>query len=77
MTDKGEKSLTLTAKMEKSFNKIGMTLKDKTTGGLKSTFDILKELSAKWKDLTPDQQKYYAALIGGKQQVNLISLYMW
>jgi len=73
MTAEGDKSLTLTAKMEKSFSKIGMTLKDETTGQLKSTFDILKELSGKWKDLTPDQQKYYAALIGGKQQVDVVT----
>jgi len=73
MTDKGVKSLDLTAKMEKNFNKIGITLKDKTTGQLKSTYQIMGELSKVFPNLTSDQKKYYAALIGGKQQVDVVS----
>lgn len=72
MTDEGEKSLELTAKMEDNFNKIGITLIG-TDGQLKSTFDILKELSEVYPTLDSNTKNYYSALIGGKTQVDVVN----
>ena len=42
----------------------------------KSTYDILDELSTKWKDLTDIQQASVTELIAGKRQGNIISALM-
>lgn len=42
----------------------------------KSTYDILDELSTKWKDLTDIQQASITELIAGKRQGNIISALM-
>lgn len=72
MTDEGEQDLQLVANMEKEFNKIGLTLKD-TDGQMKSTFDILHDLSIAYKTLDDDTKNYYSALIGGKTQVDVVN----
>lgn len=59
-------------KMEEDFNKIGITLKD-SEGNLKSTYNILKEMSEVYKYLDKDTQKYYSALVGGKTQIDVVN----
>lgn len=49
-------------------------MKDKNT--FKSTYQILDELSTKWKDLTDIQQASITELIAGKRQGNIISALM-
>ena len=58
--------------MEKDFNKIGITLQG-TDGQLKSTFDILSELAEVWDTLDQNTKNYYASLIGGKTQVDVVN----
>lgn len=47
-----------------------------TENQFKSTYDILDELSTKWKDLTDIQQASVTELIAGKRQGNIISALM-
>lgn len=49
-------------------------MKDENT--FKSTYDILDELSKKWKDLTDIQQASITELIAGKRQGNIMSSLM-
>lgn len=49
-------------------------MKDKDT--FKSTYQILDELSAKWKDLTDIQQATITELLAGKRQGNILSSLM-
>lgn len=58
--------------MESDFNKLGLTLYGQN-GQLKSTFDIFSDLSGVWKDLDTNTKNYYAALIGGKTQVDIVN----
>lgn len=65
-----------TAKLQKEI--LALTginiMKDKDT--FKSTYDILDELSSKWKNLTDIQQASVTELIAGKRQGNIISALM-
>lgn len=70
--EEGEQDLTLVPKMESNFNKLGLTLYGQN-GQLKSTFDIFKDLSGVWKDLDTNTKNYYASLIGGKTQVDIVN----
>ena len=72
MDDSGQQDLELLASMEKDFNKIGITLQG-TDGQLKSTFDILSELAEVWDTLDQNTKNYYASLIGGKTQVDVVN----
>ena len=72
MDDEGNEVLELLPKMESDFQKIGITLYG-TDGQLKSTFDILKDLSEKFPELDKNTQNYYASLIGGKTQVDVVN----
>lgn len=65
MDDAGNKDLELTAKMEGAFNKLGITLMD-SNGQMKSTYQILSELAAKYPQLDQNTKNYYASLIGGR-----------
>ncbi len=49
-------------------------MKDADT--FKSTYDILDELSVKWKDMTDIQQASVTELIAGKRQGNIVSALM-
>ena len=49
-------------------------MRDENT--FKSTYDILDELSTKWKDLTDIQQASITELIAGKRQGNIVSALM-
>ena len=55
----------LTAKLEGDFQKLGLTLYD-TNGNLKDTYDILKELSVEYQNMSTAQKAYYTELIAGK-----------
>ena len=48
----------------------------KNENEFKSTYDILDELSVKWKDLTDIQQASITELIAGKRQGNIVSSLM-
>ena len=65
MDDVGNQNLELVASMEKDFNKLGITLYD-TDGQLKSTFEILSDLSQVYPELDQNTKNYYASLIGGR-----------
>lgn len=65
MDDEGTQNLELVASMEKDFNKLGITLYD-TDGQLKSTFEILSDLSQVYPELNQNTKNYYASLIGGR-----------
>lgn len=65
MTEDEEKVDGLTASLEKDFNKLGLTLYE-TNGSLKSTYEILKELSIAYQDMDTAQKAYYTELIAGE-----------
>ena len=65
MDDVGNQNLELVASMEKDFNKLGITLYD-TDGQLKSTFEILSDLSQVYPELDQNTKNYYASLIGAR-----------
>lgn len=65
MDDVGNQNLELVASMEKDFNKLGITLYG-TDGQLKSTFEILSDLSQVYPELDQNTKNYYASLIGGR-----------
>lgn len=72
MDDTGEKDIKLLPKLESAFNKIGVTLYGQDNQ-LKSTFEIMKDLSEAYKTLDDDTKSYYSALIGGKTQVDVVN----
>lgn len=72
LDDEGEQNLELVAKMESDFNKLGITLYD-SSGQMKSTFDILSDLAEVYPSLDQNTKNYYAALIGGKTQVDVVN----
>lgn len=65
MEEDGEKVDGLTAKLEKDFNRLGLTLYD-TDGSLKDTYQILEELAPVYKTLSSEQKAYYTELIAGE-----------
>lgn len=72
MDDEGTQNLELVASMEKDFNKLGITLYN-TDGQMKSTFDILSALAEVYPSLDQNTKNYYASLIGGKTQVDVVN----
>lgn len=72
MDDEGNENLELVAAMEKDFNKLGITLYD-TDGQLRSTFNIFKDLAKVYPNLDQNTKNYYASLIGGKTQVDVVN----
>jgi len=59
-------------KLEKTFNQIGMTLLD-SNGELKSTYDILQELSKVYPKLNSLQQANLNFLVSGSRQGNVLT----
>jgi len=53
-------------RMESAFNEVGITLFE-TDDQIKSTYDILHELSTVWEDITDVQRAYILELVAGKQ----------
>lgn len=72
MDDEGTQNLELVASMEKDFNKLGITLYN-ADGQMKSTFDILSALAEVYPRLNQNTKNYYASLIGGKTQVDVVN----
>lgn len=72
MTAEGKTSTKFQAKMQKEFDRLGISLKD-SGGQMKSTYQILGELSNQWGDLDANTKNYFAALIGGKTQVDVVN----
>ena len=70
MTEDEEKVDGLTASLEKDFNKLGLTLYE-TNGNLKSTYDILSELSIAYQYMDEAQKAYYTELIAGKTRAQV------
>lgn len=71
ISDEGEDLSDLQPKLEKQFNKMGLTLLD-THGELKSTYDILNELSAVWDQQSSQMQQYVGELMAGKNQISVL-----
>ena len=55
----------LAPKLEEAFNSIGISIKE-NDDTFKSTFDIMKDLSEVWGDLTDIQRAYILELVAGK-----------
>lgn len=70
MTDEGEEDLELMAKLGPELSKIGVAIQD-SEGNLRSTYDILKDLSFAFEDLSEAEKAYYTELIAGKYQANV------
>ena len=67
MNDEGEKSLEVQAQMEGLFNKLGLTVYD-SNGQIKNTFNLLKDLSEVYPNLTAAEKAYVTETIAGKFQ---------
>lgn len=67
MNDEGDRVLNLVPKMNKDFQKIGITLLD-ANGEIKNTFTILKEMAEVYPSLNANQKAYYTELAAGKYQ---------
>lgn len=70
MTDEGEEDLELMAKLGDELGKIGVQVQD-AEGNLRSTYDILKDLSVAFETLTVGEKAYYTELISGKYQASI------
>ena len=70
MEEDGTKVSGLTAKLEKNFNNLGLTLYD-ANGNLKDTYEVLQELSEIFPDLNTEQKAYYTELIAGKTRAQV------
>lgn len=62
-----------TAKLRKEIFALSGVDIMKNANEFKSTYDIMDELAAKWKDLTDIQQASITELIAGKRQGNIVS----
>jgi len=56
-------------KLVEIYDELGISLKDEN-GQIRSTYDILAELSTKWELLSKNQQEYIALTSAGSNQVN-------
>jgi TP901 family phage tail tape measure protein len=65
ISEEGEDLSDLQPTLEKQFNKMGLTLLD-SNGELKSTYNILNDLSTVWDSQSSQMQQYIGELIAGK-----------
>lgn len=72
MTDEGEEDLELMAKLGEAFSKINVNIMD-SEGNMRSTYDILMDLSEAFKTMTPEMKAYYTELAAGKYQANVLT----
>ena len=72
LNEDGEAVAGMVASMEEDFNKLGITLMDEQ-GQIKSTYEIFSELAEVFPRLDKNTQTYYASLIGGKTQVDVVT----
>ena len=56
-------------KLREIYKELGISLED-SKGQLRSSYDILKDLSKVWNNLSTDQQKYIALTSSGANQIN-------
>ena len=68
----GEEIDGLSAKLEKAFGSIGISIED-TNDELRSTFDIMSDYAKVFPELTSEQKQYFAELASGKRQVNVFN----
>lgn len=62
-------------KLSAIYDKLGISLKDEN-GQLRSTYDILKDLSEKWDTLSENEQKYISLTSAGARQQNIFTSLM-
>ena len=72
LNEDGEAVAGMVANMEEDFNKLGLTLMD-SEGQIKSTYEIFSDLAEVFPKLDKNTQTYYASLIGGKTQVDIVT----
>lgn len=70
MEEDGEKVDGLTAKLEKDFNQLGLTLYDDNRQ-MKNTYEILGDLAEVYPRLNTEQKAYYTELIAGKTRAQV------
>lgn len=63
--ESAEEAGELAATLEQAFNSVGLTLME-NEDTLKSTYQIMKELSEVWDELTDIQRAYILELVAGK-----------
>lgn len=78
INDEGEEELELVPKMEETFKKYGLTLLDVTEDGvvgMKSTYEILKDISGVWDELSKDEFALTNILeaMSGKRHANTLA----
>lgn len=72
MNDAGEQDIELVSSLQNQFGKLGISLTG-TDGQLKSTYDILSELSQIWGTLDKNTQSWIASTVAGKTQVDVFN----
>ena len=63
------------ADLDKTFSQFGFTVTD-GQGGLRSTYDILKDLYGAWGDMTDAQKQSITAMVAGKYHANTFAALM-
>jgi TP901 family phage tail tape measure protein len=72
ISEEGEDLSHLIPTLEKSFDKLGLSLK-KNDNTFKSTFEIMRDLSTVWKNMSDFEQADILEKIAGKRQGNIIA----
>lgn len=72
LNEDGEQVAGMAASMQEEFDKLGISLLD-NQGQIKSTYQIFSELAEIFPKLDKNTQTYYASLIGGKTQVDVVT----
>lgn len=74
LSEEGEKIVGLTPKLQDTFDKYAKGVKiTADDGSLRSTYDILVDLSKVWGTLTSKQQQYIGEQVAGKDQVKTLA----
>ena len=63
-------------KLDEFLGSKGMSRYDKITGQLKSTYDILEEISGLWPKLTINERQYFGEVMAGKNQITVLNALM-
>lgn len=63
-------------KLDEFLGSKGMSRYDKLTGQLKSTYDILEEISELWPKLTINERQYFGEVMAGKNQITVLNALM-
>lgn len=74
LSEDGEKVAGLTPKLQKAFDQYANGIKiTKDDGGLRSTYDILVDLSKVWGTLSEKNRQYLGEQIAGKDQIKVLA----